>query len=438
MSTIESLYSIFLQHPFLSTDSRKITPGCIFFALRGDNFDGNAFAAAALEAGAARAVADDPSLPDMPGLIRVENALKTLQDLARRHRRQFSVPVIGITGSNGKTTTKELVSAVLASQYKTHFTQGNLNNHIGVPLTLLAMPADTEVAVIEMGANKRGDIAELCGIAEPSHGLITNIGKAHLEGFGGLEGVKLGKSEMYRFLETTEGVAFLNRDEAFLPELVKGVKKVIPYGKVDSLTGELGIMEIKLLAEHPFLEVAFLSSAREEITAFTQLIGRYNFGNVATAIALGKYFKVPAQQIKKAVESYAPSNLRSQIIRKGSNTIVVDAYNANPTSMRNALMTFAAMEASHRIAILGDMLELGEVAPSEHQAILGLALEKGIEQIILVGPIFGAIPRPGGVLHFQDQQQLAGWIATHPFSNAHLLLKGSRRIGLERLIDAIG
>jgi UDP-N-acetylmuramoyl-tripeptide--D-alanyl-D-alanine ligase len=437
MSSIESLYSAFLRHPLISTDSRKITQGCIFFALQGENFNGNAFVAAALEAGAAHAVADDPSLPDMPGLIRVENVLKTLQDLARHHRRQFSVPVIGITGSNGKTTTKELVSAVLASHYRTHFTQGNLNNHIGVPLTLLAMPADTEVAVIEMGANKRGDVAELCDIAEPSHGLITNIGKAHLEGFGGIEGVKLGKSEMYRFLEKTEGVAFLNRDEPFLPDLVKGVKKVIPYAKAERLTGEPGILEIQLLAEQPFLKVAFLSSAREEVRAFSQLIGCYNFGNIATAIALGKYFKVPAQKIKEAVEAYAPSNLRSQIIPKGSNTVIMDAYNANPTSMRNALLTFAAMGAAHRVAILGDMLELGEAALPEHQAILALALEKGFDQVILVGPIFGSLSRPAQALHFPNQEELAAWLQAHPFSNANILLKGSRRIGLERLIGAI-
>lgn len=437
MSPVESLYRSFLQHPVISTDSRKITPGCIFFALKGEHFDGNAFAAAALEAGAAHAVADDPSLPDLPGLIRVDNVLKTLQDLARRHRRQFTIPIIGITGSNGKTTTKELVSAVLASHYKTHFTQGNLNNHIGVPLTLLAMPADTEVAVIEMGANKRGDIAELCDIAEPSHGLITNIGKAHLEGFGGIEGVKLGKSEMYRFLEKTEGVAFLNRDEPFLAGLAKGLKKVIPYGKADRLTGEPGFMEIQLLAEQPFLQVAFLSAAREEVRAFSQLIGLYNFGNIATAIALGKYFKAPAQKIKEAIEAYAPSNLRSQIISKGSNTVVMDAYNANPTSMRNALLTFAAMEASRRVAILGDMLELGEEALSEHQMILNLALEKGFDQVILVGPIFGSLSSPEKTLHFTAQEDLAAWLRRHPFSETHILLKGSRRIGLERLIDAI-
>lgn len=435
---IQSLYQIFLKHPSVSTDSRAISPDGLFFALRGERFDGNAYADAALGAGAAFAVVDDPALKGKDGMIWVDDVLQTLQDLARHHRRQFLIPVIGITGSNGKTTTKELVSAVLGAHYKTHYTSGNLNNHIGVPLTLLSMPLDTEVAVIEMGANKRGDIAELCAIAEPSHGLITNIGKAHLEGFGGIEGVKLGKSEMYRFLEQSEGVVFLNRDEPFLSGLAEGVKKIIPYSRVDTLTGEYGVMEIRLLEEQPFLKMSFLSSAKEEITVSTQLIGRYNFGNIATAIALGKYFKVPAQKICDAIEAYIPSNLRSQLIRKGSNTIVMDAYNANPTSMRNALDTFGQLNARSRIAILGDMLELGVSSMEEHQAVLDLALTKGLQQIILVGPLFGSLPLPAHVLHFPTQEDLSGWIADHPFSHAHILLKGSRKIGLERLLDNLG
>lgn len=437
MNRIEALYRIFLQHPSISTDSRSIAPGSIYFALKGERFDGNAFVAAALQAGASCAVADNPDLPEMPDLIRVENVLKTLQNLARHHRRQFQIPVIGITGSNGKTTTKELVSAVLASHYRTHATTGNLNNHIGVPLTLLSMPPGTEIAVVEMGANKPGDIAELCHIAEPSHGLITNIGKAHLEGFGGLEGVKLGKSEMYRFLEKTEGVVFLNLDEAFLPELANGVKKIVPYGKVDRLAGEQDFFEVQLLDSQPFLRVAFLSAAREPVEVHTRLIGGYNFGNVATAIALGKYFKVPAHKIKEAIEAYAPSNLRSQIIRKGGSTIVMDAYNANPTSMRNAIATFAELDAPQKIAILGDMLELGDTATQEHKAILDLALEKDFQQLILVGPLFGGLPIPGAVLHFPNQEALAEWVQAHPFPPAHILLKGSRKIGLERLLEAI-
>jgi UDP-N-acetylmuramoyl-tripeptide--D-alanyl-D-alanine ligase len=437
MAAIETLYQHYLAHPLISTDSRKIPPGCLFFALKGERFDGNAFAPAALEAGAALAVVDDPALDGKPGMFRVDNVLETLQQLARHHRRQFHIPVIGITGSNGKTTTKELVSAVLASHYRTHFTSGNLNNHIGVPLTLLAMPPDTEVAVIEMGANKQGDIAELAAIAEPSHGLITNIGKAHLEGFGGVEGVKLGKSELYRFLEQHGGVAFVNRDEPFLAELVRGVKKIIPYGRVEALTGVQGLLEIQLLAEQPFLKVAFLDPKHEVFHIETQLIGRYNFGNIATAVALGKYFKVPPDKIVRAVAGYLPANLRSQIVRKGSNTVVLDAYNANPTSMRNALETFAQMPGSPKIAILGDMLELGDTAREEHQAILDLAREKDMDQILLVGPLFGELALPASVRHFPDCEALKDWLKTNPPAQALVLLKGSRKIGLESGLESL-
>ncbi|MBK6619700.1 MAG: UDP-N-acetylmuramoyl-tripeptide--D-alanyl-D-alanine ligase [Saprospirales bacterium] len=436
MNSLELLYQLFLENPRISTDSRQIAAGSLFFALKGEHFDGNAFALDALAQGARVAVSDDPSLAGKKGIFSVDHVLQTLQDLARHHRRQFPVPVIAITGSNGKTTTKELVSAVLASHYHTHFTKGNLNNHIGVPLTLLSMPPQTEVAVIEMGANRPGDIAELCAIAEPSHGLITNIGKAHLEGFGGLEGVKAGKSELYRFLESHDGLAFVNQNEAFLQELAQGLKLVVPYGIVERLTGVPGFLEIQLLAEQPFLELAFLTPERRSQTLQTQLIGRYNAENAATAIALGKYFKVPPEKIKKAIESYIPSNLRSQLIRKGSNTVVMDAYNANPTSMRNAIETFAQLSSGKKVAILGDMLELGAASEAEHRAILELAQGKGFEQLILVGPLFEEVKTPG-VLHFASTPELAAWLGQHPFSDTHILLKASRRIGLEKLLDSI-
>ena len=437
MKALEVLYQHYLKFPQVSTDTRKITPGCMFFALKGDHFDGNTFALEALKKGASLAIADAPSLKDTEGIYWVENVLQTLQDLARHHRRQFHIPVIAITGSNGKTTTKELLSGVLASHYKAHFTSGNLNNHIGVPLTLLAMPLDTEVAVIEMGANRRGDIQELCAIAEPSHGLITNIGKAHLEGFGGIEGVKLGKAELFRFLEAHEGVAFLNKEEPFLQELAQGIKRVISYGRVDKLTGVPGILEVELRAYQPFLEVAFLNSAQETVTVHSQLIGRYNFGNIATAIALGKYFKVPSEKIKQVIEAYAPSNLRSQLIRKGSNTVVMDAYNANPTSMRNAIETFAQLPATRKVAILGDMLELGEVAASEHEAMAMLARQQDFQELILVGPLFEQVASTLSIPHFADLEALAAWVKTHPFADAHILLKASRKIGLERLLEII-
>ncbi|MBK7409027.1 MAG: UDP-N-acetylmuramoyl-tripeptide--D-alanyl-D-alanine ligase [Saprospirales bacterium] len=437
MDALESLYQHYLKFPQVSTDSRKITPGCMFFALKGDQFDGNTFALEVLKKGASLAIADDPSLKNTAGIFWVENVLQTLQDLARHHRRQFHIPVIAITGSNGKTTTKELLSGVLASHYKAHFTAGNLNNHIGVPLTLLAMPLDTEVAVIEMGANRKGDIRELCAIAEPSHGVITNIGKAHLEGFGGIEGVKLGKAELYRFLETHEGVVFLNKEEPFLQELARGVKRIIAYGRVEALTGLLGILEIQLLAEQPFLEVAFLNSAQEPITVHSQLIGRYKFGNLARGMALGKYFKVPSEKIKQFIEAYSPSNLRSQLIRKGSNTVVMDAYNANPTSMRNAIETFAQLPADQKVAILGDMLELGEVAASEHEEIATLAMQHDFQQLMLVGPLFEKVAATLSIRHFSDLESLAAWVKIHPFSHTHILLKASRKIGLERLLEVI-
>jgi len=427
MNTLEPLYSHFLKNPVISTDSRKIPEGAIFFALKGERFDANRFVRHALAGGASLAVADDPSLAGVKGVFLVGNVLQTLQGLARLHRRQFSVPVIAITGSNGKTTTKELVSAVLGAHYKTHCTTGNLNNHIGVPLTLLSMPTGAEMAVIEMGANHQGEIAMLCDVAEPTHGLITNIGKAHLEGFGGLEGVKQGKSELYRYLEAHDGIAFINKGEPFLSELAQGVKNVVAYG----------MSEVQLLEEQPFLKMAFLAHSRQRIEIQTQLIGRYNSRNVATAIAVGNYFGVPPEKIKQAIESYLPSNLRSQIIRKGSNTVVMDAYNANPTSMRNAIETFTMLPASGKAVILGDMLELGEATRDEHLTILKLALEKGFGQVILVGPVFEEAAKAFSVPHFPGVEELASWVRQHPFSNTSILLKASRKIGLERLLDVI-
>jgi UDP-N-acetylmuramoyl-tripeptide--D-alanyl-D-alanine ligase len=434
---MEELYAHFLKHPFVSTDSRQLPPGCIFFALKGDRFDGNAFAADALDKGASLVVADAPELKGRKGIFWVDDALRALQDLARHHRRQFLIPMIAITGSNGKTTTKELVGAVLKSHYRTHVTQGNLNNHIGVPLTLLAMPPDAEVAVIEMGANRRGDIAELCRIAEPTHGLITNIGKAHLEGFGGLEGVKAGKSELYRFLQSRNGVVFLNKDEPFLAELAQGVKRVIPYGLSDRPGQTPGLLDVSLIADAPFLQMAFPGPGTATTTVQTQLIGRYNVGNVATAIALGKYFKTPSQKIKEAIEAYVPANMRSQIVQTATNTVVLDAYNANPTSMRNALETFAAAPAANKAVILGDMLELGADADAEHREILKLAFEKKFQQIILVGPLFEKTGAGDSALRFPDVDSLKKWIAENPFSQTHILLKGSRRIGLEQLMPAL-
>ena len=432
---IQGLYELYLRHPQVVIDSRKVESGSLFFAIKGERFDGNRFAANALEAGAAYAVVDDPAVAKGERFILVKDSLQTLQELARRHRRQFLIPVIGITGSNGKTTTKELVAAVLGSHYRLHFTQGNLNNHIGVPLTLLAMKPDIEVAVIEMGANHQGEIDFLCRIAEPTHGLITNIGKAHLEGFGGIEGVKKGKSELYRFLAETDGMAFINRDERFLEGLAAPVKKKAFYRRSENPSPSERDFEIKLLATKPFVRVAFIDSQAREYRIDSNLIGAYNFGNIMTAITLGKYFKVPCEKIVRAIEGYIPGNMRSQVLERGSNTYVLDAYNANPSSMREALLAFAGMEGRRKIIILGDMLELGEESPREHERIAELAAMQGFEDAVFVGPEFEAAARAGGFRHFATVAELKRWFGAQHFEGCHFLIKGSRGMRLEEVLD---
>ena len=435
---INELYQLYLQSGKVTTDSRQVEPGSMFFALRGDNFDGNQFAAAALEKGAAYAVVDDPAVAKSGSFILVDDVLLTLQQLARFHRRQFLIPVIGITGSNGKTTTKELISAVLASHYNTHYTRGNLNNHIGVCLTLLAMPLNTEVAVIEMGANAQGEIAALCRIAEPTHGLITNIGKAHLEGFGGLEGVKKGKSELYRFLSENRSTAFINTDEPFLEELSAGVSKRVAYCLSEDPAPDHQPYEVKLLETQPFLKVAFLGETGDIIDVQTNLIGRYNLGNLMSAIALGKYFKVPALKIKAAIEAYVPRMNRSQITSWGTNTIIMDAYNANPSSMEQALLNFSSMEARRKVAILGDMFELGAESPAEHQRIAALAKAQPYDLLILVGEHFSEPAQQLDVQHFGTVNTLKEWFGQQRWERTCFLLKGSRGMQLEKLLVGIG
>lgn len=432
---ISSLYQLFLASGKVSTDSRKIEPGSIFFALRGDKFDGNQYAQTALEQGAAYAVVDDPKLSDNERCIVVDDVLQTLQQLARYHRRQLHIPIIAVTGSNGKTTTKELIAAVLGSQYPMYYTQGNLNNHIGVPLTLLKLDPRIEVAVIEMGANHQGEIDQLCRIAEPTHGLITNIGKAHLEGFGGIEGVKKGKSELYRYLAETGGLAFVNTDEAFLLELSSPVKKRIFYELSEAPAPQHKPYEVKLLQLQPFIRVAFLDENEELIEAGSKLMGQHNFQNIKTAVTLGKYFKVPGAKIKAAIENYNPNMNRSQTVPWGSNSILLDAYNANPSSMEATLRTFAENEAKHKVVILGDMFELGDEAASEHQRIAQLALDLGFQQVILAGQNFAAPAQQLGCLHFPDVATLKTWFNAHHWENTALLIKGSRGMALERVLE---
>lgn len=427
MYTTSELYQQFLAHPKVFTDSRKVVEGGLFFALKGERFDGNAFAGQTLEQGAGAAVVDAPELKEVPGCLWVPDVLQALQDLARHHRRQFTVPVLAITGSNGKTTTKELVNRVLTTAFKVHCTAGNFNNHIGVPLTLLAMPPDTEFAVIEMGANHQGEIDQLCRIAEPDFGLITNIGKAHLEGFGGIEGVKKGKSELYRFLAAHNGAAFINEDEAFLAALAGPVKHQIRYG-VDTLPGA---HKVQLLETEPFLKIHL----DENQPVDTQLIGSYNYNNVLAALAIGLYFNCPVPAMLEAVATYRPQNNRSEIREVAGTHFVLDAYNANPTSVRHALTTFAQLNQAPKWVILGEMLELGTYSAVEHLQMLQLAVSLPFERVITVGAAFNLPDRPATVLHFDQSSEVGPWLAAQPLTDKWILLKGSRGNRLEKILD---
>lgn len=423
---IKTLYDIYLQHPKVCTDSRKVEKGVLFFALKGDNFDGNKFAEAALEDGAAYAIIDDPNVAGGDGYILVDDVLETMQKLARHHRDQFSFPVIGLTGSNGKTTTKELTAAVLSQKYKVHATSGNFNNHIGVPLTLLSMPADTEIAVIEMGANGLHEIGFLCGISAPTHGFVTNVGKAHLEGFGSFEGVIKTKAEIYDWLADNDGTAFVNQNEPHLEEMASQARQKILYGK----DGKVSFKDAS-----PYVEIE-MSGVTGKTAFETRLIGAYNFNNILTAIALGQFFEVTDSDIASALENYQPSNNRSQLMEKGGNTYIMDSYNANPVSMEKALLSFSEMESKGRkkIAIVGDMLELGEVSEQEHNKIIQLTKQLNIDTCVFVGQEFGkAVDQVQ--IHFKDSGEVKNWYEEQAFNDVLVLLKGSRGIRLEQIIQ---
>ena len=437
MVSLENLYAIYQQHPVVCTDTRQLSSGCIFFALKGDNFDGNTFAANALEQGAAYVVIDDPAhQTDSDRCILVSDVLETLQQLAHYHRQQFDIPIIAIGGSNGKTTTKELVASVLSSYYPCHYTTGNFNNHIGVPLTLLAMPAKTEVAVIEMGTNQPGDIELLCEVTAPTHGLLTNIGKEHLAGFGDLVGVKKEEGELYAYLARNKGCAFVNATEPHLSDMSAQNPQRVFYCASEVLEAQDGVIDVRLVGEDPYLEVAFLSETNEEVAVKTQLIGSFNFQNIMTAIALGVYFKVPADRIKAAIEQYQPANNRSQVQQDGSNTVFLDAYNANPSSMRAVLETLNRVPAQHKVAILGDMLELGDKSLQEHQAVVDLAIGYNFDFLVLVGPEFGKCNRAGtNAVHFPDTVAAKAWYDSQVFDQAFILIKASRGIRLERILS---
>lgn len=424
--TIEQLYQIYKLHPSVQTDTRKLRKGDIFFALKGPNFNANDFALKALEQGAAYAVIDEMIDSKDERLIKVDDALDTLQQLAKHHRQQFNFPFIAITGSNGKTTTKELVHAVLSSRFKTYTTQGNLNNHIGVPLTILSVQQDADFAVIEMGANHQKEIESYCAYTLPSHGIITNCGKAHLEGFGGMEGVRKGKGELFDFLRANKGVAFVDNDYDYLNSMSKGIHSIYTYGTTNADI----IGHVKKSA--PFVEI-FISKGINMGSVQTQLVGDYNLPNILCAIAVGKYFNVPEEKIKAAIENYVPSNSRSQMIDRSSNKIILDAYNANPSSMKLAIENFAKLPAENKILLLGAMMELGEDSIKEHEALIELIRQYPWKQVVLVGGDFKKIKHP--FIYFDQSTQAKQWLLQQHFENAYFLVKGSRSMQMEKGIE---
>lgn len=452
MLSTEQLYHKFLECTGVSTDTRRITPNCLFVALKGANFDGNQFAEQALASGARYVLVDDPAIVsrnsgmvDPSRYCLVPDSLLALQDLARYHRQTLTFPVIGLTGSNGKTTTKELVAGVLSKNYRTYATVGNLNNHIGVPLTLLALNEQHEMAVVEMGANHQKEIALLCSIAQPTHGLITNVGKAHLEGFGGIEGVRKGKGELYNYLLQNRKTVFINSRDKVLTAMYRERLKAQPLdtpsvqsdpahpgpassGPAIFYPGEL----MELLQESPV--VVYRDAAGQEVT--THLPGRYNFENMLAALAIGDYFGVAREEANRAVADYNPTNNRSQVITKGTNTVLLDAYNANPSSMAAAIQQFAAMPAQRKVVILGDMYELGNESEAEHTALGKLIAEGRFDLVILAGKdmhfALGALPK---AYYFPDKFSLHNWLMDNPMTNTHILVKGSRGMSLESVVQ---
>jgi UDP-N-acetylmuramoyl-tripeptide--D-alanyl-D-alanine ligase len=425
---IQHLYSIYKEHFIVETDTRKLKPGALFFALKGPSFNGNQFAQQALDLGAAFVIVDEENALLNERCILVNDSLSTLQQLANYHRRQLNIPVLAITGSNGKTTTKELITAVLGRKFRTSATIGNLNNHIGVPLTLLAIRPDAEFAVVEMGANHRYEIEGYCKIAEPTHGLITNCGKAHIEGFGSEEGVRLAKGELYDFLRTAQGLIFRNDDLEYLKEMSRGIEKQITYG-----TGNVDFQG-KAEMDGMFLNV-LLNDQGIQQKIKTQLVGAYNFPNIMTAVAVGLTFGVPENDVISALESYQPDNSRSQFLRKGSNEIILDAYNANPTSMRAAIESFARSGHPNKQLWLGAMKEMGTESEAEHEALVALADQFPWAEIVLVGDEFSAVREDHP--WFSNSKDAAAFIRSNPPEYASILIKGSRGSKMEVMLEAL-
>lgn len=423
--TIEELHKVFLNFPDVCIDTRKINDNCLFFALKGPSFNGNTFAKEALANGAAFAIIDEAQYKISDQYILVENVLQILQQLATFHRLNSKARIIALTGSNGKTTTKELISEVLSQKYKTIATKGNLNNHIGVPLTLLTIKEDTEIAIVEMGANHKEEISFLCRLAQPDFGYITNFGKAHLEGFGGIEGVIKGKSELYDYLVANSKYVFMNADDPIQSE-----KLQYYINKIGFSEDQTAYFQIKFQGASPFVHIAV-----EEVRIKTQLLGTYNFPNCAVAILMGHYFNVDLSDIKKALEDFVPQNNRSQILKKNDYTIVLDAYNANPTSMRAALEAFKDMPGQHKTVLLADMFELGDSARTEHQNLAELVEKMGFDTCFLVGEHFYKTHTKCAT--FKSFDTLATQIQNTPLEKGTLLIKGSRGMAMERVLDLL-
>ncbi len=428
LGSIEELYKIYSAHPSVVTDTRKLKLGDLYFALKGPNFNGNLFALAALEAGASYAIVDE-AIPNSEAIqdqiIVVDDVLTSLQALAKYHRQQFTIPFLAITGSNGKTTTKELVFVVLASHFKTYTTQGNLNNHIGVPLTILSIPKDAEIAVIEMGANHQKEIESYCSYTLPTHGMITNCGKAHLEGFGGVEGVKKGKGELYDFLRANNGTVFLMEDYDYLQQMAAGISHLIGYGQNN------GQIQGDAIDQDGMLKVQ-LKKGIEIESIQTHLVGNYNLPNVLAAVTIGQFFKVPNDKIKAAIENYNPTNSRSQLLTWKNNEVILDAYNANPSSMKLAVENFAKLNKENKIVCVGGMRELGEDTLKEHQILIDQLKQNQWKQVILVGSEFKTCTH--SYLYFDTVLEAKAWLHAQQYTGHALLIKGSRGIQMEQLI----
>ena len=432
MTTIEELYKVYLQHQNICTDTRLISSGCLFFALKGESFDANTFAEEALNQGAAFAIIDNKDFAKNEQYLLVNDVLSTLQNLAKHHRKQLNIPVIGLTGSNGKTTTKELIKAVLSEKYKTFATKGNLNNHIGVPLSILSIQSDVEIAVIEMGANHQKEIEFLCEIAQPTHGLITNIGMAHLDGFGGFEGVKKGKAELFTFLKAQHGTTFIYRNNPYLLEMsqVADLNKIVYYG-----TEQENLISGKLKHSDPFIELEW-ATHDASYEAKANLTGVYNFENILAAICIGYFFELTPLQINTGLLNYYPNNNRSQLTKTENNKVICDFYNANPSSMAAALLNLKELNSTKKIAIIGDMFELGAESSEQHEIIVKLANTNALDTIF-IGNDFYAFKDKYPGKYFNSPAEAAQFLKINQIKDKLVLLKGSRGMALEQLLPLL-